>query len=387
MKILIWSDAPWVNTGYGGQVRELCRRLPEMGHEVAVCALFGLQGAALNWRNVTVYPRWEGELGEDVVGYYARHFDADVVLSLYDVWALPRQVRQTLPCPWVAWVPVDGAPLSPEQVAILKTVDYPVAISRFGQREMDKADVACDYIPLGIDTDVFRPGDKEAARAFLGIPQDRYMVAVVASNKGYPPRKGWPEMMTAYTRFWEDHPEALLYLHTTRHPRGSRGIGVYFEALFDALDLPQEAYTYVPEGALAVGVPDATMAAVYQASDVMLLPSMGEGFGLPVVEAQACGCPVITQDCSAMSELTVNGIAVKPLQPLWLPQLKYWWQLPDVEAVTQALETVYSLAPSRESWYVKSAQGVEFVRSRYAWDVVMEQYWGPGLERVEATLW
>ena len=47
----------------------------------------------------------------------------------------------------------------------------------------------------------------------------------------------------------------------------------------------------------------------YQAADVFVYPSLNETFGLPILEAMACGCPVVTSDTSAMPE-TAGGAAV-----------------------------------------------------------------------------
>ena len=55
MRILTHSNAPFVNTGYSGQVRQLLPRFQALGHEVAVVANFGVSGATLNWNGVPVY--------------------------------------------------------------------------------------------------------------------------------------------------------------------------------------------------------------------------------------------------------------------------------------------------------------------------------------------
>jgi glycosyltransferase involved in cell wall biosynthesis len=63
-------------------------------------------------------------------------------------------------------------------------------------------------------------------------------------------------------------------------------------------------------------VPLAETVRFYQAADVFVYPSLNETFGLPILEAMACGCPVVTSDTSAMPE-TAGGAAVlsDPRQP------------------------------------------------------------------------
>jgi len=383
MRTLFWGNSPWTLTGYGRQTKEISARLQDLGHEVAILGLAGLLGSAIDWRGITIYPARRDPLGADVVGHYARHFGADIVISLYDIWALPKDVCRSLPCPWVALIPVDGTPVNEHMLARIRTADYPVAFSAFGKYELWEAGIEATYIPLGIDTGVFKPGDKREARERLGISEDIWLVTMVAANKGYPPRKAWPESLMAFAEFHSKHPEAVLYVHSTRMPYGSED-GVYLEGLAQALKI-NGAVTYADEGEVAVGVPDEQMADIYRASDVLLNPAMGEGFCLPVAEAQACGCPVITQDCSAMSELTANGIAARSVQPLWVPQLGYWWQLPSVAGIRAALEEVHGWPVAERQRYAE--QGVSFIRDNYSWPHVMLKYWLPFLERVEAELW
>jgi len=56
-------------------------------------------------------------------------------------------------------------------------------------------------------------------------------------------------------------------------------------------------------------VPLAETVAFYQAADVFVYPSLNETFGLPILEAMACACPVVTSDVSAMPE-TAGGAAI-----------------------------------------------------------------------------
>jgi len=117
----------------------------------------------------------------------------------------------------------------------------------------------------------------------------------------------------------------------------------------------------------------------------MLLPSMGEGFGLPIAEAQACGCPVITQACSSMTELTVNGVAIEAGQPFWVPVLNYWWRMPEVWRITDALYQMYEQKPEEAASL--SEKGVTHINSEYHWPNVFERHWLPLLDRIESELW
>lgn len=383
LRALVWSNSPHVNTSYGLQTRAIITRLRDMDHEIAVAANFGVLGAALDWDGITIYPAREKAIDAGLTGFYARHFRADVVVSLYDVWALPADTRQQLDCPWVALIPVDGTPVSEQMLRRIRTVDWPVAFSQFGQSELTKVGVEADYIPLGVDCQMFSPDDKGEARTRLGLSQDIYLVTMVAANKGFPARKSWPEALTAFAQFHARHSETRLYLHTTAQPFGSSGRGIHLKSLAQELGIVN-AVIFADEGELTVGVPGEQMADIYRASDVLLNPAMGEGFCLPAAEAQACGCSVITQSCSAMSELTVNGIAIEPLQPYWIPQLGYWWQQAGTARIDEALEKLYSL--SGEAREFAADGGIGFIRDRYDWPIVME-YWQSFLDKVEAELW
>jgi glycosyltransferase involved in cell wall biosynthesis len=108
---------------------------------------------------------------------------------------------------------------------------------------------------------------------------------------------------------------------------------------------------------------------------------MGEGFGLPIMEAQACGCPVVTTDFSAMTELTVNGIATQPAQLVWSP-LNSWAAVPSVAAIEAALEEIYNWPTEVRNSHAE--RGILTMRERYDWDMCVRRYWLPFLARVES---
>jgi len=378
------GESQWkVHTGYGVQARYLLPRFKALGYEVAQFAWYGLQGASIMAGDIRLYPGLGDHFGSEVIGEHVAHFKADLVISLQDIWPLPEDYGERCrPARWAAWYPVDHSPC-PEAVTVrAKKCDYPVVYSRFGLTESLAAGIDnVHYIPHGVDTTVFKPGDKLAARQRLDFPEDAIVVAMVAANKDYPSRKAFPQNLQAFAAFRRKHPKALLYLHT--EIMGGRA-GVDMLKLLAACDIPQEAVRFVDQYAYqALGLPDTYMATVYQAADVLLAASMSEGFGIPIIEAQACGCPVITTDATSMPELTINGIATAPAQKWWTP-MDSWIALPDPDAIAWALYEIQKWRPEFRA--DMAAEGVAHIAENYDWDNCINNYWRPFLARVEADI-
>ena len=113
------------------------------------------------------------------------------------------------------------------------------------------------------------------------------------------------------------------------------------------------------------------------AADVLLNPSYGEGFGLPIAEAQACGTPVIVGDNSAQAELRGAGWTAE-CQPYWSPEDMAWWHAPRIKSVTAALEKAY-----QHRGDVKLRARAREFALRYDADLVAATYWKPALEMLE----
>lgn len=349
-----------------------------MGHEVALAPNYGFQGGAIVASGVNVYPLYREKIGQDVVPAHAKHFGADLVVTLYDLWPFNDDFAARLQVPWACWFPQDAYPPCATVVERAKQADYPIAMSKFGVESMAEQGVDCHYVPHGVDTTVYSPGDKAAIRDYLKLPQDKFIVLMVAANQSFPSRKAFPENLSGFARFHKDHPDSLLYLHTTRMPRGQMWDGIELDRLIHALGI-KDAVKFTDEYTMLLGLPDTEMAKLYNAADVLLSASMGEGFGVPIIEAQSCGIPVITTDFSSMSELTFNGVKVKPIQEFWIA-INTFQALPPIAGIHQALNIIYD-QPAEDKRKAAQAARQRIIQD-YSWPVIVEA-WRVLLEGIE----
>lgn len=380
MKILWHSNAPWVPTGYGQQTALFAPRLADMGHDVVVSAYYGLQGAALDWQGLPVWPGGQDPHGNDTIGPYARQHltDGGLILTLLDLWVMLKTIG-TRGHRVASWIPVDHDPLPPQTaMALTHHEARPLAMSRFGERVLKDAGFDPLYVPHGIDTTMFRPLERAAVRRALGIPEGAFVVGMVAANKGTaPPRKAFPQVLAAFDAFRRRHPEALLYLHTELLGGPTR-MGMDLLHYMQQIGLPPESVRTVDQQAYARGLAPEHVAAAHTVMDVLLSPSYCEGFGIPILEAQACGTPVIVNSFSSMPELVGAGWMCEG-ERSWNELMQSWFQTPDTGSILDCLEQAYAAAGDEQL----REQARAFALG-YDADQVAAEYFKPVLEQLEA---
>ncbi len=381
MKFSWLSNAPWVSTGYGNQTRLFVPRLKALGHDVVIVAFYGLQGAVINWNGVLCYPGFIDGFGLDVAAPHTHHYGAKVCISLMDAWVIRPEIW-IHGVKWVPWFPVDHDPPPPRVVDAVRTAYRRIAYSKFAQARMNDLGLLSYYVPHGVDTQAFYPVPRNEAREKLGFPTDKYLVGMVAANKGNnPSRKAFFPQLEAFAEFHKKHPETALYLHTMRgsNPDEQRAMQsvnlpeyINHLGIKDAVKFPDSYY-------LSIGYPDEFMRNLYSSFDTFLLTSMGEGFGIPLVEAQACGVPVITGDWTANSELCFSGqrIPREGAENFWTLQGSYQFY-PHTAAIYEALEQEYNHPSDREA----ARNGA----LAYDADLVTEKYWQPVLKEIEQAV-
>lgn len=346
MKVLIHSNAPWVPSGYGKQAALAGRILDGLGHGVSFSAFSGLGGQPIKWGEHAVYPSGQIPFSPDVIVQHAQAAQADVIVSIMDTYKLAPAADQLRLCgiPFVPLVVTDceaanGGPSVLDQRLIESSSALPAAVSSFGlARLIDHAPAGWDvpYVPHAVDTSIYRPpADRQALREELGTADD-FVIGIMAANRDMA-RKGFAEQFAAFERFSRKHKDARLALFSVVDSVGGLPLGE-MAADFGIMDQLMAMPVYEQVSGL---LSEEFMAKWYASLDVLSVCSYGEGFGVPALEAQACGTLVVGTDCSALSELVRPAGWLVRGHRFWNPVLRAWWTRPDEDSILNQWEAAY----------------------------------------------
>ncbi len=378
MKINWFSNAAHAPTGYGNQTRLFLPRLKALGHDMTLSAFYGLQGGPMVIDGIHVYPLVGHPYGQDVMQAHATHAGSDIIISLIDAWVISDE----LTTPWYPWFPIDFEPIPNKVLDKVRKSRKGITMSKFGQRMAQNAGLETYYVPHGVETKVFKPLDRTEARKRLGLPNDLFIVGMVAANKGVPPRKSFYEQIAGFAALKAKHADTLLYLHTDDGTHGGETVDLITYCVRLGL-IPGKDVLFPDQYLYKLGLPDAYMVDMYNSLDVMMLASKGEGFGIPLIEAQACGCPVITGEWTAMGELCFSGwkIPKSEAEPDYFHGFDaFQWRV-HTEAMAERLLAAYEMRGNQD--YRSRARDGALA---YDADKITEKYWRPVLEDIEKNL-
>lgn len=392
LRILWMSNSPHVGSGYGVQANSLLPRLVKHPaiEQIGIFGYYGIQGGLtelpvglgipgvqpINMLHYPVSPKdgW----GNDIVAKHAEHFGAHVVITLLDVWVQNRNFGHQ-GFLWCPYSPVDHEPIPPPILARLRDAFHPIAYSQHAAKEYAENGLDYHYIPHGVETKLYKPydkGGKAQAKKWLNFSEDNFVVGTVAANKGWPSRKGYPELFEAFSLFHKDHPEARLFCHGGMVDMQHNGIALDKLARMYGI----EDYTQITEPYnQTIGFTSQEMCKLYNAMDVFCLPSMGEGFGIPIIEAQACGVPVIVTDWTACAELCGAGWKV-PVGKKIPTTLQSFQAYADVGALVAAMKSAYNMWRNGGAWHREESQAARDFAMQYDWEHLVKDKWFPFID-------
>jgi glycosyltransferase involved in cell wall biosynthesis len=365
------SNSPGVPTGYGQQAEYLVNQMLQSGMTVAALSNYGHEGGIgelkLSAGTIPHYPRSFNAYSADSLAWNHRHFREkhldlpNAIFILYDSWVyngFSELDKENI----VIWAPIDHITLPPSVIQFLKKPNVTViSMAPDGNQQLNAAGIENTYIPHVIDTDIYKPTPtvmNKPTREILGVAEDDFLVGIVAANKsnGVIHRKAFAENLLAFSILQKKRPDAKLYIHS----EASKIMGGFqLSTLLKSCGISSDSVIFPDAFDYRYGLDRKALAAFYTAFDVLLAPSYGEGFGVPTIEAQACGTRVIASGWAASKDLVSENSWLVDGMPFWDEPQSAWYKIPYVESIVQALEKAYEAERGKDQVSIDFASQFE----------------------------
>ena len=358
--------------------------LVQAGHRVHYIAIDSAMSGTFGRNGYVVYPgkRATSRGAEWTFPSIINDVSPHVIISHWDIQEnhtiLGQHHRNTV---WIAQTPLDVEEIDDHVKRLVSIPDFRVfltnrAYEMFGDKRTSF------HIPLSVDTSVFKPGPKDIdTMTDLNLTTDDFVLLFVG-------RPNWRKNI----------PVMLATIHELVHHRGRKNVKMVMHTSFDDPALPvsydQMALGMDVNDNLVFsgghkwdkGVPPETLANLYRTSDVYFSPHAGEGFGVPMVEAMACGVPVVA------TKYTSTHDFVAPGRGMFIPigrtatMMGVRRPVPKASDCADAIEKMMDLPPDKFA-RMKAACAVHGARYsdnvvKAAWARLVERL---GYERVDAN--
>lgn len=191
-------------------------------------------------------------------------------------------------------------------------------------------------IYLGVNSSIFNPSSplvKDDLNKKYGLPE-RFILNVATSVR----RKNIPMLLNVYAQLLKKGIKEKLVIVA-----GSRTVKDEIKEIVKSVNLEGKVLCLSE-------IPTEELAHLYRKAVLFVFPSLYEGFGLPVVEAMACGCPAVVSNVSSLPE--VGGSAVVAVDPY------------NQEEIAGAVEKILADGGLRENMRIKGLERARF----FSWE-------------------
>jgi glycosyltransferase involved in cell wall biosynthesis len=354
LKVLMCSEASFVKSGFGTYAKEILSRLHKTDkYVIAEFASYGFvndpRDQEINWiyyanavkdndpRYAEYQSRPDNQFGRWRFEKVLLDFKPDVVIDVRDYWMSSYQYYSPLRkyFHWILMPTVDSFPQQEEWIDTFLNADAVFTYSDWGAKILaSQSSGKINYIDTtspGVDLDTFNIQDKKQARNILGIPEDVFIVGSVMRNQK---RKLIPELFVVLRNLIDQlknendilGEKIRFYLHTSYPDAGwdlpellkdyRLGNRVLFTYYCRSCSVPHASVFQGPHKvcpkclnktaslpSVTNGISSEQLATVYNTFDIYTQYAICEGFGMPQVEAGACGIPIATINYSAMVDI------------------------------------------------------------------------------------
>lgn len=365
LKILFTSEASFINSGFGNYTKELLTRLHSLNkYEIAEFACYGFvndsRDGGIKWRYYAnavkesdprfqeYMSRTDNQFGRWRFDKVVCDFKPHVNVDIRDFWMNSYQALSPTRkfFNWVLMPTVDSAPQQESWIDTFLEADAIFTYSDWAAKVLqEQSNNRINYIDTtspGVDLNIFKPIDnKNLLRDKYKIPRDAIVIGSVMRNQK---RKLFPELIASVRNlidrlYEENSPYAdkiYLYLHTSFPDAGweipellkdnrlcNRTLLTYRcgqcgsveTAVFSQpTKICNKCFNMTSRfSSVSNGVTNETLSEIYNLFDIYVQYSICEGFGLPQIEAGACGIPIATVNYSAMVDV-VDKLEAYPIE-------------------------------------------------------------------------
>lgn len=405
MRILVVSEAHWLNTGYSLCYKHICESLHNAGHDVFELACYGNENIRehvsaaekCKWtvylnipdKNSKDWPRYsESKKSNSATEHGSWNFNEivldcmpDIVLAIRDHWYDKFIVDSPLRKYYnvILSPTVDSMPLKADWIDTYGRVDKLTSYNQWSENwlktQMGTSNIV-SHISPGIHKS-YKPLDIRYCRSKFNIPFDQKILLTVMRNQG---RKRYPELFEALSKTND------IYLHCHCHyldrywdlPKLASQYGVENRVYFTykcksctniSLDFYLENGRCSKCGgqkeicSVQDGIETDDLNLIYNNCNLYVQWANSEGFGISPIEAAACGKKVITVDYSAQEDVGDKVLAHK-IKPIMLQREVYTLcnrAIPNNEALAEYLN-------SEENWKYDSKAIIESANENYNWE-------------------
>ena len=416
-KVLLVAENHKLASGFGTYAKNLLERLHASGkYELAEFAIYmkSSDGKDVPWKVYGNAPE-DSEPDEHKQLYNSNpnnqfgawrfdkvvlDFKPDIVLSYRDPW-MDMFISKSPLLPYFHWVwmpTVDSDPQKQSWIEGFAKADAILCYSEFGVKTLKKDAghllnvVGC--ASPGIDPKIYKPYDKKEIREELGLDPNVNIIGTVMRNQK---RKLFPELIKSFAKFLKVAPPEIkdntyLLLHTSYPEKmgwnlgyhiseeevGGKVLATYIcktcgrwkiDFFRDSLNYCEHCKTIscvMPSVGMGLEVPD--LVKVYNAMDLYVQYAICEGFGMPQVEATACGVPIASTNYSAMEDVLqwTKGYPVNIQKMYREVETNAERVFPDNDHLVEIMIKHLMLSPEEKQ--KKSQEVRDATVARYDWD-------------------
>lgn len=345
-RLLFCTETGDLSTGYGNYTRSVLQYLYNTNKYIIAelsCFKSTCSECKFPWK---IYPNAveqqderfpqyaavkQNQFGQWRFDLVAAHFKPDIVIDFRDMYMSLYQRTSIFRSKfhWILAPTIDSFPMKREWIEALRNCDTLLTHTEWAKTQIEsKYNIKVSgVVKDSIDPKIFKPMNKAVCRQKLNMPLNIKIIGSVMRNQR---RKLIPELFRLLSDIIQEDPDVYLYLHTSYPENNGWEIPelllefkVYNNVLFSYVcDKCKNVHALKWQGESCVcpscskrtmtlasannGVEPRQLAEIINTFNVYVQYSVCEGFGIPPLEAAACGVPFITTDHGAMTELAEN---------------------------------------------------------------------------------